>query len=61
MSPGCQRFTFRACDLTISIIDSIGFVLITVFSSGPLTPSRVTVSVSARPSRRLAAVVPQKL
>jgi hypothetical protein len=55
MSPSRQRFTLRACARTISIIDATGFVLITVLSSDPVTPRRVTVSVSARPSRRLAA------
>ncbi len=48
MSPGCQRFTLRAWWRTISIIDSIGLVPITVLSSEPETPSRVMVSVSAR-------------
>ncbi len=55
MSPGCQRFTLRAWSRTISIMDSIGLVPITVFNNEPVTPSRVTVSVSTSPSRRLAA------
>jgi len=55
MSPSCHRLTLRAWARTISIIDSTGLVDITFLSSVPVIPSRVTVSVSARPSRRLAA------
>jgi hypothetical protein len=45
-SPGCQRFTLRACSRTISIIESIGLVPMTVLSSDPVTPKRVMVRVS---------------
>ncbi len=33
MSPGCQRFTLRACQRTISIIDSTALVENTVFNN----------------------------
>jgi hypothetical protein len=55
MSPECQRFTLREVRRTISIIDSQGLVDWSVCFSDPLTPSRVTVSVSAMPSPSEAA------
>ena len=55
ISPCFQRFTRREWSRTISIIDSIGLVDSMVLSSAPVTPSRLTVTVSASPSRRLAA------
>jgi hypothetical protein len=51
MSPDCQRFTLRLVPWAHSIIDSHGLVLLSVCLSDPVTPSRVTGSVSAIPSR----------
>src|SRR4051795_12691201 len=51
MSPSCQRFTLRCVLRTISIIDSQGFVEHSVLASCPSIPRRVSVSVSAMPSR----------
>ena len=55
MSPFCQRLTLRAVRRTHSSIDSHGLVEASVALSAPRTPSRVTVSVSSRPSRSDAA------
>src|SRR3954451_11769059 len=55
MSPFCQRLTLRLVRLTVSIIDSHGFVDCSVLRSAPRTPRRVTVNVSSRPSRSDAA------
>src|SRR5659263_527574 len=57
MSPSFQRCTLRAWSRTISIMDSTGLVEATVRSSAPVTPRRVTVNISARPSRRLTGGV----
>src|SRR3954451_896086 len=51
ISPDDHRFTLRWVRRTISIIDSQGLVLSSVRLSEPLTPSRVSVSVSSMPSR----------
>jgi hypothetical protein len=45
------RITLRWMRRTISIIDSTGFVLSSVRFRLPVTPSRVSVSVSSSPSR----------
>src|SRR5262245_45322493 len=55
MSPSRQRVT-RAVTRRVTLsADSIGLVVASVRRSAPGTPSRTTVSVSARPSRRLDA------
>lgn len=38
MSPGCQRFTLRACTLTMSMVDSIALVVASVLARAPVTP-----------------------
>jgi hypothetical protein len=53
--PSCQCLTFLACSRQISIMDSMGLVDRRVRARVGGTPSRSTVRVSSRPSRRLAA------
>jgi hypothetical protein len=53
--PSRQRLTLPDFDRQIEIIDSMALVERSVRASVGGTPSRRTVSVSARPSRRLAA------
>src|ERR1035437_9637305 len=60
MSPSCQRLTLRWVWRTISIIDSIGFVEDSVLASRPVIPSRISVSVSAKPSLSDAAASGQE-
>jgi hypothetical protein len=55
MSPLDQFFTFAEWSLQISIIDSMLFVERRQRARLGWAPRRVTVSVSARPSRRLPA------
>src|SRR6266536_3158123 len=50
MSPERQRLTLRWVSRTVPIIDSMGFVEQSVRLSAPLTPRRVSVSVSSSPS-----------
>src|SRR5207244_2422897 len=50
-SPEDQRLTLRWVRRTISSIDSQGLVDASVRFSEPVTPSRVSVSVSSIPSR----------
>jgi hypothetical protein len=53
--PFLERLTLPATVRLIEIIDSTGLVDLKVGSKLGLRPSRVTVSVSSRPSSRLAA------
>ena len=46
-----QFFTFFACDLTMSMEDSIGLVVARVLARVPAMPSWLIVIVSSRPSR----------
>jgi hypothetical protein len=52
--------TLRLVRRTVSSIDSHGFVDCSVLRSAPRTPSRVTVSVSSRPSRSDAAATGER-
>ena len=61
MSPSCQRFTLRCVWRTISIMLSHGFVEHSVLASWPVIPSRISVSVSGRPSRSEPAASGQVL
>lgn len=53
--PSCQRLTLAAWSRQMAIIDSIEFVDLRVRASVGGTPSRMTVSVSASPTRSEAA------
>ena len=55
IAPSRQRVTFRFVVRAMLIIDLIGFEVTSVFASGPSMPSRLTVNISSRPSRRLFA------
>ena len=55
MSPSRQRLTQEVTRCATDSADSVGLVELSVRRSGPVRPSRITVSVSSRPSRRLAA------
>jgi hypothetical protein len=54
-SPSRQRVTLEVTRCVTDNADSIGLVEHSVRRNGPLSPNRSTVSVSSRPSRRLAA------
>lgn len=54
MSPSRQRVTREVTRRATDSADSIGLVEQSVRLKGPSRPNRSTVSVSSRPSRRLA-------
>src|SRR5439155_23731681 len=53
--PSRQRVTLRLVVRAMEIIDSIGLEVVNVRARLPVMPSLVTVNISSRPSRRLAA------
>ena len=53
--PSCERFTLRVVVRPTEIIDSIGFVLVSVRARRSETPRQRTVNISSSPSRKLAA------
>jgi hypothetical protein len=55
MSPSRQRFTRRVTSRVTLKADSMGLVEENVRLKGSERPNRTTVSVSSRPSQRLAA------
>ena len=55
MDPSLQRFTPPITVLATEIIDSMQLVFVSVDARRPDTPSRRTVNISSRPSRRDAA------
>ena len=55
MAGSCHRFTFPIVAFAVPIIDSMMFVFDNDRAKRPVTPRRVTVNMSSRPSRRLAA------
>ena len=55
IEPSFHFVTLPVVRRVMEIIDSMQLVLVRVLASAPLTPMRLTVNMSSRPSRKLAA------